>query len=339
MTSLAVRRFMNTGAAAPCAVLLVMAVVFYSMRPSQLSSDGLSTMFNSVAALALAACGAALVTIVGGFDFSVGAALSLINVVVATQVTDSSGNQLIMIALAIGIGLAIGLVNGLIVTRLRVAPIVATLATSFLWGGLALLVLDRPGGAVPYEFTTWFTEIVVGIPIPMIAIAVLLAAWTFFKRSRLGRSIYAVGGDRESAHLHGIRADRVVLAAYLIAGALYGMSALFLTALTSSGDPNVGGPLLLPVFAALAIGGVRFGGGRGDIAGAVIGALILYMISDLLYAFGISSFYTQVFNGVLLLVAVISPKIVSTIRSRLWARAVTPIALDESNLEGEAQNV
>lgn len=339
MNSLMFRRLMNTGAAAPLAVLVVMAVVFYSMRPSQLSSDGLSTMFNSLAALALAACGAALITIVGGFDFSVGAALSLINVVVATRVSESTGSQLLMIAVAIGIGLGIGLVNGLIVTRLRVAPIVATLATSFLWGGLALLVLDRPGGAVPYEFTTWFTGIVIGVPIPLLAIGLLLVWWTFFKRSRLGRSIYAVGGDRASAHLHGIRTERVVLAAYLMAGAMYGMSALFLTALTSSGDPNVGGALLLPVFAALAIGGVRFGGGRGDIAGAVIGALILYMISDLLYAFGISSFYTQVFNGVLLLVAVISPKVVSSIRTALWTRRIARSTSDNSPADPEVHRV
>lgn len=339
MNSLALRRFMNTGAAAPFAVLIVMAIVFYSMRPSQLSSDGLSTMFNSVAALSLAACGAALITIAGGFDFSVGAALSLINVVVATKVTESTGNQLLMIVVAIGVGVAIGLVNGLIVTRLRVVPIVATLATSFLWGGMALLVLDRPGGAVPYEFTMWFTGVVVGIPIPALVIVLVLVGWTFFKRSRLGRSIYAVGGDRDSAHLHGIRADRVVLASYVMAGVLYGMSALFLTALTSSGDPNVGGPLLLPVFAALAIGGVRFGGGRGDIAGAVIGALILYMISDLLYAFGISSFYTQVFNGVLLLVAVISPKIVNTIRTSIWARRMARRSHDNLPAEPELHHV
>lgn len=322
MSPVVVRRFLNTGAAAPFAVLVVMAVVFYSMRPSQLSSDGMSTMFNSVAALALAACGAALITIVGGFDFSVGAALSLINVIVATKVSESVGGQLLMIVVALGIGLLIGLVNGLIVTKLRVAPIVATLATSFLWGGLALLVLERPGGAVPYEFTVWFTDTVAGVPVPVIVILALLVGWTLLKRSGLGRSIYAVGGDRDSAYLHGIGTDNVVLAAYLLAGLLYGLSGLFLTALTSSGDPNVGGPLLLPVFAALAIGGVRFGGGRGDMAGAVIGALILYMISDLLYAFGISSFYTQVFNGVLLLIAVTAPRVVSAVRARLWARRV-----------------
>ena len=85
---------------------------------------------------------------------------------------------------------------------------------------------------------------------------------------------------------------------------MYGLAGVVLTAVTSSGDPAVGTPLLLPIFAAIAIGGVRFGGGRGDVVGAVSGAFILYTISDLLYAFGVSSFYTSILNGTLLIVAV-----------------------------------
>lgn len=283
-----------------------------------LSTYGLSTMFDAGVTLAIAASGASIVKIVGGFDFSVGSALSVINVVIATKIGMEVGDQVLMVPLAILVGVALGLINGLLVTRLKISPIVATLASSFLWGGVALLILSRPGGSVPSEFTSWFIGLIGGvIPISAVGLAVMIVFWLWLKRTRLGRAFYLVGGNPEAARLNGISVDRTIIAAYALAGLYYGVAGLFLTALTASGDPNIGTPLLLPVFAAIAIGGVRFGGGEGDIIGVMIAAYILYMISDLLFAFGISSFYTNILNGALLLAAVTAPATVAWLKSRI----------------------
>lgn len=321
---LVMRRLSATGTLGPGAVLLTMTIVYFMLRPSALSIDGITTIFNAATALAFAASAACIVTIVGGFDFSAGAALSVVNVVIATQIGVSTGSQLLMVPVALAAGCLIGLINGLLVARLRIASIVATLATSFLWGGVALLLLSQPGGAVPTEFASWFTGNIAGVlPAAVVGIAVVVYAWLILKRTRLGRAIYAVGGDIESARLNGIDVTKTIILAYVMAGFLYGLSGIFLTALTASGDPNIGGPLLLPIFAAIAIGGVRFGGGRGDMIGAIVGVFILYMISDLLFAFGVNSFYTSILNGVLLLVAVSLPALLGAIRSKRSARHAT----------------
>lgn len=298
-------RLSNTGAVGPAIVLTLMGIIYFIVRPSALNVDGIHTILNAATMLALAAAGASIVTIAGGFDFSVGAALSVVNVVIATQIGTSLSSQVMMIPLALAVGVFVGLINGLLVIWLKIASIVATLATSFFWGGVALLFLSQPGGAVPSDFGSWFTGTIAGvIPNALPILVGVVACWLVLKRTRLGRALYAAGGDIQAARLNGINTSMTVIAAYMIAGLLYGMSGLFLTAVTSSGDPNIGGPLLLPVFTAIAIGGVRFGGGRGDIVGAIVGAFILYMISDLLFAFGVSSFYTSILNGAVLLVAV-----------------------------------
>lgn len=299
------QRLSNTGAVGPAVTLTLMAVLYFYMRPSVLSFDGIHTILNAGTALALAAAGAGLVTVVGGFDFSVGAAISVVNVIVATQVGESVGSQLVSVLLALLVGLLIGLVNSILVIRFQIASVVATLAASFFWGGIALLILAQPGGVVPPSFAQWFTGDVGGIvPNAAILLFVVVAAWLVLKRTRLGHAFYAVGGNVEAARLNGINVSGTIIAAYMIAGLLYGLSGLFITALTSSGDPNIGAPLLLPAFAAIAIGGIRFGGGRGELTGAIVGAFILYMISDLLYAFGVNSFYTPIMNGIILVVAV-----------------------------------
>lgn len=325
------RRVVRTGTVGPASVLIVMSIVYFAERPSVLNSDGIQTIFNAATALALAAAGASIVTIVGGFDFSVGAAISVVNVVIATRIGEASASHILVVLAALLIGLGIGLVNGVLVARLRIASIVATLATSFFWGGVALLILAQPGGSIPEGFSTWFTDTIGPVPNSLLIIMFVLLMWLLFKRSRSGRAMYAVGGDQGAARLTGVPVARIVVLAYSIAGLLYGLSATFLTAFTASGDPNVGTQLLLPVFTAIAIGGVRFGGGKGDIFGAVVGAFILYMISDLLFAFGVNSFYTPILNGVVLVVAVA----ISTNGAR-WTRRANRTATGPSTSLGRA---
>jgi ribose transport system permease protein len=305
------RRLTLTGAVGPAVVLVVLFLVYVAVQPNVLSVLKINTIADESATVAIAAAGETLVVLAGGFDLSVGSVLSLVNVLIATQIRDSPGSQLLMIVVALAVGAAVGALNGVLVTLLRIPSIVATLATSFLWGGVALLVLSQPGGTVPDQFVAWFTDNAFDVfPNALILLIVVILLWLYLKRTRLGRAIYAVGGDPTAATANGIRVRETSLAAYTLAGVLYGLAGAFLTAQSSSGDPNVGGPLLLSVFAAVVIGGTAFGGGKGDLVGSIIGAFILYLIADVLFAIGVSSFYTNILNGAVLLVAVLAGSLV-----------------------------
>ena len=300
------RRFATTGAVGPGLVLIVLFFVYVAVGTDVLTNDEFNTLSNEAAAVAIAAAGETLIVLVGGFDLSVGAVLSLVNVVIATQIGTSQGSQSAMVPLALLIGLGTGLVNGLLVNLIKIPSIVATLAMSFFWGGIALLVLKQPGGSVPLDFVGWFTgNIGTSIPAVLVLILVVVALWLLLKRTRLGQAIYAVGGDPAAAAANGVRVKLTSVIAYSLGGVLYGLAGIVLTAQSASGDPHLGDPLLLPVFAAVVIGGTVFGGGKGDVVGSIIGAYILYIIADILFALGVSSFYTNIVNGVVLLVAVV----------------------------------
>ena len=312
------RRMFMTGAVGPAVVLVILFIIYASVQPSALTLTQFNTLTSEAAAVALAAAGGTLVVLVGGFDLSVGQVLSLINVMIATKVGASVGGQVLMIPMALGIGAAAGAINGVLVNFVRIPSIVATLAMSFLWGGVALLILPQPGGEVPVDFVLWFTGNLGGvIPTPLVMVLVVVALWLVLKRTPLGRAIYAVGGDADAAAANGVRVRATSMAAYTIAGLLYGLSGVFLTAQSASGDPGIGGPLLLSIFAAMVVGGAVFGGGKGDVVGSIIGAYILYLIADVLFAIGVSSFYTNIFNGTVLLVAVVVGSLTGT---RPWLK-------------------
>jgi ribose transport system permease protein len=286
-------------------LLVALVAVYWTLQPHVFqSAPQLNSFLNEGVVIALAAMGTTVVIIAGGFDLSVGSALSLINVIVATQVGESVGSQFGAVALALGVGLGIGLVNGILVAVLRIRAIVATLATFFLWSGLALLVLSQPGGSVPAQFSLWFTGYYGAVPGGLIVLLLALGVWLMLARSTLGRHIYALGGNAAAARANGIDTRRTELLAYVIAGAFYGLSGAFLTAQSASGDPNVGGPLLLTVYAALVVGGTPLGGGRGSAVSGLIGALVLVLISRVLFAFGASSFFKPILYGAVLILAV-----------------------------------
>jgi len=259
--------------------------------------------------LAIAAIGGTLVILGGGFDLSVGAVISLVNVVLASQIVegDGPGTFVATLLLAIGIGTACGLVNGLLVAYLRLQSIVVTLATMFILQGITLLIMDSPGGEVPEVISaTLMGDLIPDfMPTAGFMILVCLALWAWLKRTPWGLHLYAVGGNMASAGAVGVRVQRILLLKYCAAGALYGLAGLFLTAQTGSGDPLVGNSLLLPVFAAIVIGGTRLGGGRGGPLGSALGAYILMVIVNLLLIFSVSAYYSTIAQGVVLIIAVL----------------------------------
>jgi len=335
-------RHASRGVAGPVLVLITFLVIYAIMQPAFLSSLLITQFLNGSAVIAVAAVGEAVVIIAGGFDLSVGSALSVINVLLAVHMGQSNGSQIFWIVIALVVGGGIGLVNGFLIAILRIPSIVATLATSFFWGGVALLILSQPGGAVSMTFSNWFTGTYAGIPNALPLLIVTALVWLVIKRTKLGISIYALGGDREAAIANGVKSKSTLLGAYALAGVFYGIAGLFLTAETASGDPNAGGSLLLTIFTAVVLGGVSLSGGRGDASAAIVGALILNSIFDVLYVIGISSFYTSIFTGGVLILALITnvwgAKATERLRG-LIRSATTRANDDDTTLGGTSQEI
>lgn len=267
-----------------------------------------SFMSSGGATLALAAMGQALVILVGGFDLSVGAVVSLVNVVLATQMGADIGSQIGVGLLGVGIGGAVGAFNGFFIAVLGLQPIVVTLSSMFLIRGVTVLVLDSPGGTIPDGFKNFFTGAVIPNLLPASLLVIVAAAvlWLLLKGTRFGVSIYAIGSDEESARSAGIGVRRTKFLTYVVAGLFYGAAGVFISAQTGSGDPLIGEPLLLETFAAAVLGGTVLGGGRGGLIGAIFGAYTLMLMVNILLALNVAAYYSSVAEGIVLVLAVLA---------------------------------
>jgi len=314
-------------------VLVIFLVLYFMMTPGASSTSTPTNIADSSVVVALAAVGEAVVVLSGGFDLSVGSVLSLVNVILATHFTATGQNPVVALVLACVIGALCGLVNGALVVFGRIPTVIATLGTSFVFSGVALYFLSQPGGQVSTSFATMLTGSFGVIPYTGVLTLVVAVAWQYLRSRPFGQAIYAIGADAKAARLSGIRLAPNLLRAYAISGVCYGIAAACLTAQTASGDPSVGDPLTLTVFAAVVIGGVRLGGGEGSVVSAVCGALILSLISDLLYAGGVSSSYNYVVTGAVLVLAIAVSGSLPQAATRRWLAwresvrdAVTPVA-------------
>lgn len=299
------RRLLSNGTLIAFAIYVVLYIIFAIRQPGALSTLTIGELANNSLPLALAAAGGTLVVLTRGFDLSVAGVVALSNVIIATQVGDGVQGALSGLAMVVAIGLVVGAVNGALVAYLRLQSIACTLATMIVCSGLALLVLDAPGGEVPDSIAYGLTGVVAGIPVALIIAAVIVLLWLAARRTDWGVALYAAGADEVAATLAGIQIRRAKFIAYCLAGVLYALAGYMLSALTATGNPNAGSSYLLLTFAAIALGGTAFTGGRGGVIGSMVGAATLVLLQKVLFSAGVSSFYTGIFQGVVLILAVL----------------------------------
>ncbi len=270
------------------------------------------------------AIGQAIIVIAGGIDLSMGALLLLTNVIAARFMLGQPIGIVLLIAVALILG--IGLLNGLtgyIVSISGVPDIVVTLATSYIWSGLALRILPSPGGGTAPGFRWLFTGAESGIggtyvmPILMMVIPAL-AVFIFSRRSRIGLSMYAIGSSSVAARLLGLDVRRAKIVSYAIGGAMAALAGLATVALTGTGDPrfSVGANATLNSVAAIVLGGVALTGGAGSVLGVVATAVILIMLNPILTAMGINANSAQVIQGLLIAVVMMIGGLVTLLRER-----------------------
>ena len=272
----------------------------------------ISSISASAATLALAALGETIVILAGGLDLSAGAVISLVNVVLVTQLAPAvdmgpASSTLVALVIALGLGAAIGAVNGFLVAYVRLQSIVVTLATMFIAQGAALLVLKFPGGEMPWDVQPGLHR----RPgtrgparprrRPGNRHSVLAAA----EDTRIGTGIYAIGSDEGSAQANGVDVRRMRFLTFTFAGMCYGAAGLFITANMGGGDPLIGAKMLLQIFAAVVLGGTLIGGGRGGAVGTIFGALTLTVVVNIFLVLGVRTYYTPIVEGMILLVAVL----------------------------------
>jgi ribose transport system permease protein len=302
-------------------VLAALLLLIQAVSAGPLSYFEVSFIASGGATLALAAIGQTVVVLSGGFDLSAGAIVSLVNAVLATQMGPSAGSQIFWGLAALAIGAAAGGVNGVLVAFLRLQPIVATLATMFILQGLTLLLMARPGGAIPPEFVTLLTGDAIPdlLPAPLVIIGIAALLWLAFKRSRLGIGLYAVGGDPAAARAAGVSDRWALFTAYAVAGLFYGAAGAFVSAQTGSGDPLVGRPLLLQTFTAVVLGGTLLGGGRGGSIGSIAGAYALLLMVNILLTFNVPAYYSSIVEALVLVLAVLAGSVgAGSVLRRQW---------------------
>lgn len=294
------------GTALIVGIYLILYAFYAYQQPKALSASSFASLMNNTAPLALAAAGQALVVISRGFDLSVAGVISICNVTLAVYPMEGPGGALMSALLCMAIGVTVGAVNGVLVAVLRLQSIAATLATMIICQGIALVILKAPGGSVANWIADEMTGRLAGvIPVSGLVVALVVLAWLLIRRSNFGLSLYAIGADEQAAALSGINIRRVRFLTFVLAGAIYGLSGFMLSAQTATGNPTAGTPLLMLSFAAVALGGTSLSGGRGGLFASVMGAAVLMLLQKVLFSFGISSFYTGMFQGVALICAVV----------------------------------
>lgn len=289
------------------ALLIVSLAITVAIHP-QFSDFDLQSLAMGALPLAFAAAAQAVVVISGGIDLSVGSAMAVANVLAASAMEKASFPQSLLLAVAVLLaGAAIGALNGLIVIMSRIPDVVATLTSGFIWGGVALVILEKPGGGAPQEFLnlgtgTLFTS---WLPNALVLLAVAVSAiWIPLRRSKLGLQLYAIGSDRIAAFRSGVNINRTRFTAYVFSGLFSSVGGLGLTMTTGIGAPLAGIYYTLSGLAAVVVGGVSLAGGRGGMLGPVLAAFVLTLIPTDLIFLNIDPNFGQVIQGTLIVVIV-----------------------------------
>ncbi|WP_124067723.1 ribose ABC transporter permease [Clostridium sp. E02] len=290
-------------------VLLVIGISFVS--PQFRTVDNFLSLLRQSSINGFIAFGMTFVILTDAIDLSVGSVLALSTVLCAGMIT--AGVPVgIALLLALVIGALLGLMSGILVTKGRLQPFIATLITMTVYRGLTMIYTN--GKPISNLGNSFVLKLIgkgsfLGVPIPVILlIAVFLLFLFLLTKTTFGRRIYATGSNWKSAKLAGVNISRTKIIAYVISGAMAALSGLILLSRLNSAQPTLGTGYELDAIAAVALGGTSMSGGRGKIYGTFIGVLIIAVLNNGLNILGVSSYYQAVIKGIVILVAVLSDR-------------------------------
>jgi inositol transport system permease protein len=285
--------------------LAIIVIVLGCVKRSSLASSNLINVARQISINGILAVGVTFVLLTGGVDLSLGSLVALTGVIAATFAHPGEYPLIVPLIMGIGAGTACGAINGAVITWGGVPPFIATLGMMTIARGLAQVI---SGGRPVSNMNPAMRRIaddLAGIPIPILILAgVGLTAWAILTYTRVGRHIYAVGGNENAARASGINVRRVKMFAYIICGGLAGLAGIVLAARITTGQPNAGLAYELDAIAAVVIGGTSLSGGVGSVGGTVLGALLMGVINNGLDLLNVSSYYQQIVKGMIIIGAV-----------------------------------
>lgn len=290
-------------------VALIILIVFVSvLNPAFLQVNNLLNLMRQLIINGFIALGMTFVILTGGIDLSVGSTLALTSAIFA-GLLQGGMPTIFAILIALGLGLILGLVNGILITKGKLAPFIVTLATMTIFRGLTLVYMDgRPIAGPKDDFAFQFLGKgqFFGIPFQVILFIIsYLILWILLTKTSYGRKIYAVGGNEKASFISGIKIDKVKILVYVISALMAVLSGLVLTSRLNSAQPTAGSAYEMDAIAAVVLGGTSMTGGSGSLTGTLIGILILGVLNNGLNLLGVSSFYQQIVKGVVILIAVL----------------------------------
>lgn len=303
------------------ALLVVVVLINMQLQPNLLQMTVLNRNFRVFLPLMVLVVGQTVAIIGGGIDLSAGAIVTLSNAILATLLTAEStnGDVLGVMLIVVLAGLAAGAVNGLCIAYLRLQPIVTTYATSFVFNGLALLILPRPGGDLPDEVRRLYRSSPADIPFTFYMIGLIILIWLLVRGSRYAQYLYATGSKADSAYFTGIPVNLVRFSTYVWSGLFAALAGLALTLNTGTGSPRIGDAMTLDSIVAVVLGGTRLSGGQGGVIGSLIGAVILFMIRNVISFANVDRWAQTLVNALIILAALFGPGLVRLVR-RVWAQ-------------------
>jgi ribose transport system permease protein len=290
--------------------LIVLVVAVSIASPDFLDVGNLLNVLRQTSINAVIAMGMTFVILTAGIDLSVGAILALCGAFAASLIASGSGLLITMLIVLLA-GLALGAVSGLIITYGAVQPFIATLVSMTVLRGAVLVFsngtpIDASSGAASNAFGNLGAGYVFGIPIPVIAAAIVfVACWVALTQTRFGRYVYAIGGNENVTRLSGVNVTLIKIVVYAVSGLLSALAGIILTARLQSAQPTAGVGYELDAIAAVVVGGTSLAGGIGSMTGTLIGALIIGILNNALNLLDVSAYYQMIAKGAVILLAVL----------------------------------
>lgn len=296
-------------------ILVFLIVAFFIATPDFLTVDNLLNILRQYSVPAILAVGQTLVIVSAGIDLSVASTAALSGSLMAVAFAHWGWPEPAALLLGLAAGFAVGAVNGFVITKWHVPDFIATLGAFSAVRGVALLITNGlpvpdfqqavEGRRIPDFVSALGADSVARFPlIAVVAIAMAVIGWFVLSRTRLGRAAYAIGGNREAAHVSGIKVDRSKLWIYIISGLMAAVAGFMLTGRQASANALMGEGMELQSIAAVVVGGTNLFGGEGGVGGTMIGIAIIGVLSNGLNILGVAEFWQRVVNGLIIVLVV-----------------------------------
>lgn len=306
-------------------VLIGMIILASLASPYFLDRYNLLAVTRNLAFIGLIGIAQSLLLLIGELDLSVGKVASLCGILAGMLMVDYGLDPYLSLVIALILGLGFGFINGLLITKLRLNSLVATIGMAGVYGGINLvLTKGRAIPGIPEKIHFLGKGNLWSIPIPLLfTLGVLIFVVLFVQRTKMGRYIYAIGNNREAANILGIRVDRIRIVLYSLVGLISSLAGILYVARLGSSQSAIGGTWPMNSIAAAVIGGVALTGGVGNPAGALVGAAIISVISNLIVLLGVNVYWQSAVSGIVVVLA-ISFSSLSTIMSerKQWKRRI-----------------